>query len=152
MELKLQNGRYSLSTAGIPETVSGAEETLQRALLRVCGGSCERLTGCGRTQAGAQPPGEAAPQVCRHDYLWTTEPTACTEPGRQIGTCRICGDQVIRETEPLGHSYRCTITEATCQTPETRVYVCSRCGNTYTETAPFALKNASAINNNSHLI
>ena len=40
---------------------------------------------------------------------------------------------MIRETEPLGHSYRCTITEATCQTPETRVYVCSRCGNTYTE-------------------
>ena len=35
MELKLQNGRYSLSTAGIPETVSGAEETLQRALLRL---------------------------------------------------------------------------------------------------------------------
>ena len=27
-------------------------ETLQRALHKVCGGSCEKLTGCGRTDAG----------------------------------------------------------------------------------------------------
>ena len=90
------------------------------------------LTGCGRTQAPPEEPPE--PRVCPHEYLWTTQPAACTEPVRQIGTCQLCGDQVVRTTEPLGHSYRCTRTEATCQTPETRVYVCSRCGDTYTET------------------
>ena len=35
MELKLQNGRYALSAAGVPETVRGAEELLQRALMRL---------------------------------------------------------------------------------------------------------------------
>ena len=35
MELKLQNGRYPLSAAGVPETVRGAEELLQRARMRL---------------------------------------------------------------------------------------------------------------------
>ena len=35
MELKLQDGRYTLSAAGVPETVRGAEETLQRVLMRL---------------------------------------------------------------------------------------------------------------------
>ena len=35
MELKLQNGRYALSAAGVPESVRGAEELLQRALMRL---------------------------------------------------------------------------------------------------------------------
>lgn len=35
MELKLRSGAYVLSAAGLPETVGGAEETLQRALLRL---------------------------------------------------------------------------------------------------------------------
>lgn len=35
MELKLRDGAYVISPAGLPETVSGAEEILQRALLRL---------------------------------------------------------------------------------------------------------------------
>ena len=35
MELKLRSGAYVLSGAGLPETVRGAEETLQRALMRL---------------------------------------------------------------------------------------------------------------------
>lgn len=35
MELKLRNGSYVLTAAGLPETVSGAEETLQRVLMRL---------------------------------------------------------------------------------------------------------------------
>ena len=35
MELKLRSGAYVLSDAGLPETVRGAEETLQRALMRL---------------------------------------------------------------------------------------------------------------------
>ena len=35
MELKLENGKYSLSPAGIPETVSGAEELAQRIAMRL---------------------------------------------------------------------------------------------------------------------
>ena len=35
MELKLQDGRYALSAAGVPESVRGAEETLQRVLMRL---------------------------------------------------------------------------------------------------------------------
>lgn len=35
MELKLQNGRYVVSTAGVLGTVQGAEETLQRVLMRL---------------------------------------------------------------------------------------------------------------------
>ena len=35
MELKLRNGRYTVSAAGVLETVAGTEETLQRVLLRL---------------------------------------------------------------------------------------------------------------------
>lgn len=35
MELKLRNGAYVLNAAGLPESVQGAEETLQRALMRL---------------------------------------------------------------------------------------------------------------------
>lgn len=35
MELKLRDGAYTLNGAGLPETVEGAEETLQRALMRL---------------------------------------------------------------------------------------------------------------------
>ena len=35
MELKLRDGKYTLSAAGLPQTVSGAEELLQRALMRL---------------------------------------------------------------------------------------------------------------------
>lgn len=35
MELKLRDGCYTLSAAGVPESVRGAEETLQRALMRL---------------------------------------------------------------------------------------------------------------------
>lgn len=35
MELKLRSGAYVLSAAGLPETVRGAEEILQRALMRL---------------------------------------------------------------------------------------------------------------------
>ena len=35
MELKLRDGNYVLSAAGLPETVGGAEELLQRALMRL---------------------------------------------------------------------------------------------------------------------
>lgn len=35
MELKLRSGAYVLNGAGLPETVDGAEETLQRALMRL---------------------------------------------------------------------------------------------------------------------
>lgn len=35
MELKLRSGAYVLSGAGLPESVQGTEETLQRALLRL---------------------------------------------------------------------------------------------------------------------
>ena len=35
MELKLRDGKYVLSDAGLPERVRGAEEVLQRALMRL---------------------------------------------------------------------------------------------------------------------
>lgn len=35
MELKLRDGQYIVSTAGVPETVANAEETLQRVLMRL---------------------------------------------------------------------------------------------------------------------
>lgn len=35
MELKLRSGAYVLSGAGLPESVGGAEETLQRSLMRL---------------------------------------------------------------------------------------------------------------------
>ena len=35
MELKLRDGRYAVSAAGVPETVRGAEEILQRAMMRL---------------------------------------------------------------------------------------------------------------------
>ena len=105
------------------------------------------LTGCGQNRAFLESPetqgalGQTSPgeqmqaQPCAHQYIWTVAvPAACTEPGQEIGTCRVCGDVTTRTLEPLGHSYRCTHTEATCQTPETRVYTCVRCADSYTET------------------
>lgn len=35
MELKLENGQYTMHRSGAPETVQGVEELLQRALMRL---------------------------------------------------------------------------------------------------------------------
>ncbi len=60
--------------------------------------------------------------------MWSE--ATCTSPK----TCSKCG---INEGKALEHTYNVTdITEATCTEDGKKIYVCSLCGNTYTEDIP----------------
>ncbi|MBR6039647.1 MAG: hypothetical protein IKP38_04105 [Clostridia bacterium] len=61
---------------------------------------------------------------------WTTvTPATCTEPGEETGTCTICGEEITREIEPLGHDWEI----ATSNNNGTHTHTCARCGITQTD-------------------
>ena len=63
-----------------------------------------------------------------------TEPT-CTEPGCIQRTCSICkATETIENAPPTGHSYEIINSKAvTCTEDGFETYVCSDCGDTYTD-------------------
>ena len=65
----------------------------------------------------------------------TTKPT-CTAPGEKTYTCAHDSKHTyIEEIAPLGHDYvkQGEATEATCKTPSTESYKCSRCEDAFTK-------------------
>ncbi len=66
---------------------------------------------------------------------WITEKAAtCTENGTECELCSVCGECQTREIEPLGHEYeQISDTPPTETQAGTRVYKCTRCNDSYSE-------------------
>lgn len=72
-------------------------------------------------------------QFCSHSWgKWkVTEEATCTETGKRVRTCKICGKKQSETIKKLAHSYGSwKITEeATCSEEGTRVRTCKNCGH-----------------------
>ena len=65
-----------------------------------------------------------------------TKEATCTEHGKIVYTCQICGYErtVENGVYPTGHNYANYIVKAaTCTENGERRYVCDKCGDEYTE-------------------
>ena len=70
-----------------------------------------------------------------HSYETVTVAPTCTENGSVTTACA-CGDKTVEVIPALGHSYGCTETAPTCAQTGSKVYTCSVCADSYTETIP----------------
>lgn len=72
-----------------------------------------------------------------HDHVgeWViTDPPTCTETGIETNTCTICGHQETRDVDALGHDYQKHVaTESKLFKFGEIEYICSRCGDKYSE-------------------
>lgn len=70
-----------------------------------------------------------------HSYGdWTVDTAAtCTETGLEIRTCATCGDIATQIVAATGHSYISEVIQATCSDYEKTRYICTVCGDTYSE-------------------
>ena len=59
------------------------------------------------TNSTSQSKVEENPKVCEHDYSIIVEErdSSCTEAGKSVRRCRICGDTVETQIKPKGHNY-----------------------------------------------
>ncbi|MBQ5953630.1 MAG: hypothetical protein IJL47_06295 [Lachnospiraceae bacterium] len=69
---------------------------------------------------------------------------SCTEGGSydRVIYCDVCGEELSRETintEALGHSYTASVTAPRCTAQGYTTHICSRCGDTYTDSYTAAL-------------
>ena len=75
-------------------------------------------------------------QALGHNFLTLTKGATCTEFGKTIYSCQICGYEktVQNGSYPTGHNYSNAIVKApTCKEDGERKYVCDKCGDKYTE-------------------
>lgn len=70
-----------------------------------------------------------------HSYETVTVAPTCTENGSVTTACA-CGDKTVEVIPALGHSYGCTETAPTCAENGSKVYTCTVCADSYTETIP----------------
>lgn len=71
-----------------------------------------------------------------HNYgEWVVSaPASCTAAGTQTRSCGLCGTKETASIPSLGHSYSSSVTQEPTETANgIRTYLCSRCGDTYTE-------------------
>ena len=68
----------------------------------------------------------------KHEHVYTT--ATCTE---NMKCCYGCGEEI--ENTALNHDHVAVVTPATCTTAGYTTYTCSRCGDTYTDSAVDAL-------------
>lgn len=79
--------------------------------------------------------GDGSSSGCQHAYSITSSTAAtCTDPGKTVYTCALCGDQYTTTTDALGHDWLASeVTETTYSVPEgTSCPDCS--GTTFTHT------------------
>jgi hypothetical protein len=88
---------------------------------------------------------------CGHNHEYKTEVIApdCTQAGYTLNRCS-CGDEYKDNIiEPLGHDYKLDkVVPSDCKTHGSETFVCSRCGDSYTEElelAPHDIENAEYI-------
>ena len=70
-----------------------------------------------------------------HSYETVTVAPTCTASGSVTTACA-CGDKTVEVIPALGHSYVCTETAPTCAENGSKVYTCTVCADSYTETIP----------------
>jgi hypothetical protein len=67
---------------------------------------------------------------CQHQWSSEDIPVSCTENGKRVNTCTLCG--LVQESitaTATGHNYvQTTITESTCSTPGEQADKCQNCG------------------------
>ena len=81
-----------------------------------------------------------------HTHSWTTTTVAatCTTAGSVTTACA-CGQKTVEQIAALGHDYACVVTEATCGKDGAKVYTCSRCADTYSETIAATGKHTNEV-------
>ena len=68
-----------------------------------------------------------------HSYQEVSRTAAtCTEGGKTVHTCTVCGDTYTETTPALGHDYKAVVTSPTCTEKGYTTYTCKRCGEHYT--------------------
>ncbi len=73
-------------------------------------------------------------ELAPHSSTEVRVDATCTEGGSVTVTCADCGYNSYTELEALGHDHQKVSTNyATCTTPKTIVYECSRCKDSYSE-------------------
>lgn len=71
---------------------------------------------------------------CRHDFTFTAINTpTCTQDGLMHCVCNICGYETDQEASALGHDYSLVTENVSCTDRSALTYVCSRCGDSYTD-------------------
>ena len=107
------------------------------------------------------PVTEPTPEVCAHEYTETVVDATCTVEGKKTYTCQKCGNSYWEAIEKVAHAYAdatcvlpktCTVCgvtdgealghshvpvnteDATCTKEGKKVYTCSKCGDSYSET------------------
>lgn len=70
--------------------------------------------------------------------LSASNPATCTTAGTISAKCRVCGDKITQESQPLGHKFGewKVVTEPTDTTAGEKQRTCTRCGDIKTEPIP----------------
>ena len=86
------------------------------------------------TACGASYTSDIVPAL-RHNYgEWeTAAPATCTSAGERVSVCTRCGDAKSELIPALEHTYAATIHAAACTEGGYTEYICSLCGNSYTD-------------------
>ncbi|MBR5767312.1 MAG: hypothetical protein IKX86_01365 [Clostridia bacterium] len=79
--------------------------------------------------AETEPVVSLPPGVCGHEFVTGsyTAPT-CTEPGRRVLVCRLCGESTTETIPAAGHDMEATVIPPTCTTGGVTVISCKKCG------------------------
>jgi hypothetical protein len=82
--------------------------------------------------------GNYSPEACPEGaHKWEVKDTVaatCTEAGKTLSICSVCGESKEEEIPALGHTYgEGVVTEPTCTEAGCTTYTCSVCGNVKTE-------------------
>ena len=68
--------------------------------------------------------------VASHTYVLTEDVVVtCTTDGKQVFTCRGCGDKYTETIVAQGHNYRIVVTPPTCEQGGYTTHTCSACGD-----------------------
>ena len=68
--------------------------------------------------------------VAAHTYVLTESvAVTCTTDGKQVYTCRDCGDSYTNTITAQGHTYRIVVTAPTCEQGGYTTHTCTACGD-----------------------
>ena len=71
-----------------------------------------------------------------HEYASVTTPPTCTNPGKVIYTCTMCGESYEESIAATGHQYESVTVEPTCTGNGSVTKICSHCADTQVEIFP----------------
>lgn len=95
-------------------------------------------TGGASGQESGSETGGGEQESCAHEWKTRTQSATCTQAGKTVRVCSLCGaSETISTTPALGHAYASQVTrQPTGDEEGVRVYTCSRCGTSYKESIP----------------